>query len=344
MIERMSGDHRAAIEAVWRIESARIVASLVRWVRDIGRAEELAQDAFLAALEQWPRTGIPDSPGAWLMTAAKRRAVDQIRRESMAVRKHELVAHDLRSRERDHQDDLPGLSDDEVIGDERLGLIFTACHPVLPPEGRVALTLRLLGGLTTEEIARAFLQPESTIAQRIVRAKKALARAGVPFEIPAGPERVRRLSSVLEVIYLVFNEGYGASTGDHWIRTTLTDEALRLARIVAELSPGDSEVHGLVALLELQASRLQARVDAAGRPVRLADQSRAAWDQLLIRRGLAALERARAITATPGAYQLQAEIAACHARATAIDETDWRRIAELYAQLASVAPTPVAAP
>jgi RNA polymerase sigma factor (sigma-70 family) len=327
------------VETVWRIESSRIVAGLVRLVRDIGRAEELAQDAFIAALEQWPASGIPKNPGAWLMTTAKRRAVDQIRHAVMAKRKHEVVAQELTDRQNEPPADASFA--DEDIGDERLSLIFTACHPILPPESRVALTLRLLGGLSTDEIARAYLQPEPTIAQRLVRAKKTLAKAGIPFEIPAGREREDRLSSVLEVIYLIFNEGYGATSGHEWIRTTLCEEAVRLARILAELSPHDAEVHGLVALLELQSSRLRARVDGAGRPVLLAKQSRAAWDQLLIRRGLAALERARSLAAPAGSYQLQAAIAACHARARTIESTDWRQIVDLYQQLVEVTSSPV---
>jgi RNA polymerase sigma-70 factor, ECF subfamily len=336
----MSEDLQRTIEAVWRIESSRIVAGIARLVRDIGRAEELAQDAFIAALEQWPSSGVPNNPGAWLMTAAKRRAVDHIRHGLMAGRKHEHVAYELNTKQAE-TGDIKVAFEDEDVGDDRLSLIFTACHPVLSSEARVALTLRLLGGLSTEEIARAYLQPEPTIAQRLVRAKKTLAKANVPFEVPDGRERHARLASVLEVIYLVFNEGYGATSGRAWVRTTLCEEAVRLARVLAELSPGDAEVHGLVALLEIQSSRLRARVDAAGRAVRLADQSRAAWDRLLIQRGLAALERARALGGPAGPYQLQAAIAACHARASTVEETDWRQIVDLYAELAGVMPSPV---
>jgi RNA polymerase sigma factor (sigma-70 family) len=328
------------IEAVWRIESSRIVAGLVRLVRDIARAEELAQDAFIAAMEQWPSSGVPDNPGAWLMTAAKRRAVDQVRHNLMAERKHKHVAYELASKQSETAE-IAVKFEDEDVGDERLSLMFTACHPVLSSEARVALTLRLLGGLSTEEIARAYLQTEATIAQRLVRAKKTLAKAKVPFDVPDGRERQARLASVLEVIYLVFNEGYGATSGREWVRATLCEEAVRLARILAELAPAEAEVHGLVALLEIQSSRLRARVDAAGRAVRLRDQTRASWDWLLIGRGLRALDRARSLGGLAGPYQLQAAIAACHATAPTVDATDWREIAALYSKLAAVMPSPV---
>ena len=330
--------HRT-IDAVWRIESARLIAGLARMVRDVGLAEELAQDALVAALEQWPASGIPDNPGAWLMATAKHRALDQLRRRKMLQRKHEEIGRDLEAKQ-DGAADFE-FSADEDVGDDLLRLVFTACHPVLTAEARVALTLRLLGGLTTDEIARAFLVPEATMAQRIVRAKRTLAEKRVPFQVPRGPELAERLASVLEVIYLIFNEGYSATVGDDWMRPALCEEALRLGRIVAELSPDEPEVHGLVALMEIQASRARARTDANGAPVRLFDQDRSRWDQLAIRRGLAALDRAARLGAPPGSYVLQASIAACHARARTPGETDWARIAALYAALGQVAPSPV---
>jgi RNA polymerase sigma factor (sigma-70 family) len=330
--------HRT-IDAVWRIESARLIAGLARMVRDVGLAEELAQDALVAALEQWPATGIPDNPGAWLMATAKHRALDQLRRRKMLQRKHEEIGRDLEAKQ-DGAADFE-FSADEDVGDDLLRLVFTACHPVLTAEARVALTLRLLGGLTTDEIARAFLVPEATMAQRIVRAKRTLAEKRVPFQVPRGPELAERLASVLEVIYLIFNEGYSATVGDDWMRPALCEEALRLGRIVAELAPDEPEVHGLVALMEIQASRARARTDANGAPVRLFDQDRSRWDQLAIRRGLAALDRAARLGAPPGSYVLQASIAACHARARTPGETDWARIAALYAALGQVAPSPV---
>ena len=330
--------HRT-IDAVWRIESARLIAGLARMVRDVGLAEELAQDALVAALEQWPASGIPDNPGAWLMATAKHRALDQLRRRKMLQRKHEEIGRDLEAKQ-DGAADFE-FSADEDVGDDLLRLVFTACHPVLTAEARVALTLRLLGGLTTDEIARGFLVPEATMAQRIVRAKRTLAEKRVPFQVPRGPELAERLASVLEVIYLIFNEGYSATVGDDWMRPALCEEALRLGRIVAELSPDEPEVHGLVALMEIQASRARARTDANGAPVRLFDQDRSRWDQLAIRRGLAALDRAARLGAPPGSYVLQASIAACHARARTPGETDWARIAALYAALGQVAPSPV---
>jgi len=340
----MATDVQRAIEAVFRIESARLIAGLTRVVRDVGRAEELAQDALVAALEQWPGSGVPENPGAWLMAAAKHRAVDLVRRERRLAEKHHELVHEVAERERAVPDLDAALDDD--IGDDLLRLVFTACHPVVSPEARVALTLRLLGGLTTEEIARAFLVPEPTIAQRIVRAKRTLAEAGVPFEVPRGDELASRLASVLEVVYLVFNEGYAATAGDDWLRPGLCDEALRLGRILAELAPAEPEVHGLVALMEIQASRAKARVGPSGEPVLLLDQDRSRWDQLLIRRGLAALERAVALangssSSTIGPYALQAAIAACHARAHTAAETDWARIVALYEALARVTPSPV---
>jgi RNA polymerase sigma factor (sigma-70 family) len=337
-----------AIAAVWRIESAKIVASVARMVRDIGVAEELAQDALVSALEHWPVEGVPDRPGAWLMTAARRRALDCLRQRKMQGEKLAQIGHDLAAQEAlivpDFVDGLDAARADQ-IGDDLLRLIFTACHPVLPAEARVALTLRLLGGLTTHEIARAFLVPEPTVAQRIVRAKRSLSEARVPFELPRGAVLGERLASVLEVIYLIFNEGYTATAGPEWMRPALTDEALRLGRMLAELAPDESEAHGLAALMELQASRAAARVDAAGRPVLLLAQNRSRWDRLLIRRGLVALERAEALARLPGhtlgPYALQAAIAACHARARQADATDWPRIAALYGALAQVAPSPV---
>ncbi|KVE36248.1 RNA polymerase sigma factor [Burkholderia sp. TSV86] len=335
--------HRA-IDAVWRIESARIIAHVARLVRDVGVAEELAQDALVAALEHWPREGVPDKPGAWLMTAAKRRALDHLRQSALHARKHEQLGLELDALGAhvapDVADVFEAMRDDD-IGDDLLRLVFTSCHPVLSTDARVALTLRLLGGLTTGEIARAFLVPEPTIAQRIVRAKRTLAAAKVPFEVPRAPERVARLASVLEVIYLIFNEGYSATAGDDWMRPALTDEALRLARVLAELAPQESEVHALVALMELQASRMHARTDAQGRPVLLLDQDRSRWDPLLIRRGLAALARAEALGGARGRYALQAALAACHARARSAAQTDWMEIVALYDALAQVAPSPV---
>jgi RNA polymerase sigma factor (sigma-70 family) len=321
------------------MESARLIAALTRVVRDVGLAEELAQDALVAALEQWPESGVPDNPGAWLMAAAKHRALDLLRRRTMLGRKHEQLARELEALEGAAPDFDAAL--DDPVGDDLLRLIFTACHPLLPTEARVALTLRLLGGLTTDEIARAFLVPEPTVAQRIVRAKRALSEARVPFETPRGSELASRLSSVLEVIYLIFNEGYSATASDDWVRPALCEEALRLGRILAELAPHEAEVHGLVALLEIQASRLRARVGPSGEPVLLLDQNRARWDHLLIRRGLAALARAEGLGGEPGPYALQAAIAACHARARTPEETDWARIAELYAALARLSPSPV---
>lgn len=334
-----AADINRTIDAVWRIEQAKLIAGLARIVRDVGNAEELAQDALVAALKQWPEQGIPRNPGAWLMAAAKNRAFDQLRRKKMLARKHEQIAHELE----DDQATTPDLDAalDDHIGDDLLSLIFTACHPLLTAEARAALTLRLLGGLTTEEIARAFLIPEPTVAQRIVRAKRTLAEAGVPFEVPRGAELAGRLTSVLEVIYLIFNEGYSATAGDDWMRPQLSDEALRLGRILAELAPLEAEVHGLVALMEIQASRFAARTGPSGEPVLLLDQNRARWDQLLIRRGLAALARAEALDRPRGPYVLQASIAACHARARTPGETDWHRIAALYAALMQRAPSPV---
>ena len=331
--------HRA-IEAVFRIESARLIAGLARIVRDVGVAEELAQDALVAALEQWPESGVPDKPGAWLMATAKHRAIDHLRRSKRLERKHEELGRELDvQRERAVPDHDAALDDD--VGDDLLRLILTACHPVLPTEGRVALTLRLLGGLTTEEIARAFLVPAPTIAQRIVRAKRTLAEKRVPFEVPRGAEREARLSSVLEVLYLVFNEGYAATAGDDWMRPALCEDALRLGRILATLAPKEPEVHGLVALMEIQASRARARLGPGGEPVLLLDQDRGRWDQLLIRRGLAALQRAEKLGGAEGPYALQAAIAACHARARTPEATDWVRIAALYERLAAITPSPV---
>ncbi|HEX2052854.1 MAG TPA: RNA polymerase sigma factor [Actinomycetota bacterium] len=327
------------IEAVFRIESSRLIAGLARRVGDVGLAEELAQDALVAALEQWPVSGIPENPGAWLMATAKRRGIDQFRRNATLARKQEELGRQLEV-EQAPGDDLEEALDDEV-GDDLLRLMFVACHPVLSTEARVALTLRLLGGLTTGEIARAYLVPEATVAQRIVRAKRTLAEAGVPFEVPVGEELAGRLSSVLEVVYLIFNEGYSATAGADWIRPDLCADALRLGRILAELAPDEPEVHGLVALMEIQASRNRARVGPAGEPVLLLEQNRARWDQILIRRGLAALERAERLGQPRGPYVIQAAIASCHARARTAEETDWRRIAELYAELAALNPSPV---
>ena len=336
----MVAETHRAIDAVWRIESPRLVAGLTRIVRDVGVAEDLAQDALVAALEQWPESGIPRNPGAWLMAAAKHRAIDYFRRNKLLDRKHEELASELRGRPQHHDTDAAAALDDEV-GDDLLRLVFIACHPVLSTEARVALTLRLLGGLTTEEIARAFLVAESTIAQRIVRAKRTLADKQVPFEVPRGPELGARLSSVLEVVYLVFNEGYLATAGEDWMRPGLCDEALRLGRILAQLAPAEAEVHGLVALMEIQASRAKARTGPGGEPILLLDQNRALWDRLLIGRGLAALERAEALSRPRGRYTLQAAIAACHARALTADGTDWPRIASLYDELASLERSPV---
>ena len=332
----MASDIHRTIEAVWRIESARLIAGLARIVRDVGLAEDLAQDALVAALEQWPESGVPDNPGAWLMGTAKHRAIDRIRRDTRLQQKQEQLARELEI----HLEDDPTVEADEV-SDGLLRLIFTACHPVLPTEARVALTLRLLGGLSTEAIARAFLVPVPTMAQRIVRAKRTLTAARVPFEVPSGPELSARLASVLEVIYLIFNEGYAATAGDDWLRPELCAEALRLGRILAELARNEPEVHGLVALMEIQASRTRARVGPSGEPILLFDQDRSRWDQLLIRRGLAALERAEALGGTLGPYALQAAIAACHARARAPEETDWERIVALYDALSQLTPSPI---
>ncbi len=335
----VSETHRA-IDAVWRIESAKVIAGIARMVGDVGQAEDLAQDALLAALEKWPKTGVPDNPGAWLMATAKHRAIDLLRRRTRLTQKHEQLAHEIEFQRELAEPDLDAAIDDPV-GDDLLRLIFTCCHPVLSTEARVALTLRLLGGLTTEEIARAFLVPVPTVAQRIVRAKKTLAEAKVPFEVPRGDALQARLSSVLGVVYLVFNEGYSATAGDDWMRPALCEDALRLGRILAELVPNEPEAHGLVALMEIQASRLRARTGPRGEPVLLLDQDRARWDQLLIRRGMAALERAAALSGGFGPYALQAAIAACHARARTADETDWPRIAGLYDTLSQLAPSPV---
>ncbi|HVN47113.1 MAG TPA: RNA polymerase sigma factor [Steroidobacteraceae bacterium] len=331
--------HRT-IDALWRIESARIIAALTRLLRDVALAEELAQDALLAALEQWPRSGIPDNPGAWLMATAKHRAIDQLRRQRMLARKHEALGHELEMAQSDNDGRLEERAD-EAVGDDLLRLMFIACHPLLSTEARTALTLKLLAGLTTAEIARAFLVPEPTIAQRIVRAKRTLAAARVPFET-LRPEQLReRLSSVMEVIYLVFNEGYSATGGEHWVRHSMCEEALRLGRVLAELAPRDAEAHGLVALMEIQASRLKARIGAGGEPILLMQQNRALWDRLLIQRGLIALARGEALGESRGPYLLQAAIAACHARAASPAETDWVLITALYDELARLTPSPV---
>ncbi len=330
--------HRT-IEAVWRIESARVIAGLTRFTRDVGLAEDLAQEALVAALEQWPQSGVPDNPAAWLTATAKRRAVDLFRRNAVAVRKHEELGRELEALEQT----VPDLDSnfDNTISDDLLRLVFIACHPILPSESRAALTLRLLGGLTTDEIARAFLTPEPTIAQRIVRAKRTLAEKHIPFEVPRGPELAVRLSSVLEVIYLIFNEGYSATAGDDLMRPTLCEDALRLGRILAELTPNEPEVHGLLALMEIQASRTRARIGPTGEPILLFEQNRAHWDFLLIHRGFTAIERAHKTGKPRGPYLLQAEIAACHARARTPEETDWPRIVSFYTELAHLTPSPV---
>ncbi|MEV5824365.1 RNA polymerase sigma factor [Spirillospora sp. NPDC052242] len=335
-----SGVH-ARIDAVWRLESARIIGGLARMVNDVGLAEELAQDALVAALEQWPESGVPDNPGAWLMAVGKRRAIDRIRRDQRLDGKLEEIGHRREAEAQGPPPEFAAAEDPERIEDDVLRLIFTACHPVLSAQARVALTLRMLGGLATDEIARAFLVGEATVAQRIVRAKRTLSEAGVPFEVPEGPDRAARLASVLEVLYLIFNEGYAATAGDDWVRTDLCQEALRLGRILAGLAPREPEVHGLVALMEIQASRSRARTGPSGEPVPLPEQNRGRWDQLLIRRGFAALLRAKELGGPPGPYVLQAAIAACHARARTAADTDWPRIAALYEVLAGVAPSPV---
>jgi RNA polymerase sigma factor (sigma-70 family) len=329
-----------SIDAIWRIEAAHVIASLARMLRDVGLAEEFAQDALVIALEQWPRLGIPDRPGAWLLTTARHRAIDHLRRRNMLTRTHEMLGHELDMDQRDSNDPLAAVAR-EGIEDDLLRLIFVACHPILPRESRTALTLRLLGGLTIAEIARAFLAPESTISQRIVRAKRTLRDAKVSFEIPSPQERQSRLASVLEVIYLIFNEGYAATAGNDWMRPMLCEEALRIGRILAELAPAEAEVHGLVALMEIQASRLGARVDAHGDPILLLDQDRARWNQLLIQRGLHAMARGEALGELPGPYLLQAQIAACHARTATGSDTDWSAIERLYAELAAVTGSPV---
>jgi RNA polymerase sigma factor (sigma-70 family) len=335
-----NSDTHRVIDAVWRIESARLIAGLARIVRDVGVAEDLAQEALVVALEKWPETGVPDNPGAWLMATAKHRAIDYFRRNKLLERKHEELGRELKT-----QQDLAmanfEIPDDAEISDDLLRLVFVSCHPILSTEARVALTLRLLGGLTTPEIARAFLVPEATVAQRIVRAKRTLSEARVPFEVPRGPDLAARLSSVLEVIYLIFNEGYSATSGEDWMRPALCEDALRLGRMVAELAPKEPEVHGLVALMEIQASRLHARAGPSGEPILLLDQDRSRWDHLLIRRGLAALERAEALGGTLGPYALQAAIAAVHARARTAEETAWPRIVALYDALAQLTPSPI---
>ncbi len=330
---------RKSLDTVWRIEYPRLIASLMRIVRDVGLAEDLAQDALVTALEKWRESGVPENPGAWLMAAAKRRAIDHFRRGAMLERKHEELGREFQEKEQAVPDYEAALDDD--IGDDLLRLVFTSCHPVLPTEGRVALTLRLLGGLTTDEIARAFLVPEPTMAQRIVRCKRTLAEKHVPFEVPRGAKLTARLASVLEVVYLIFNEGYSATSGDDWLRPALCEDALRFGRILAELAPREPEVHGLVALMEIQASRPRARVSSSGEPILLFNQNRAHWDQLLIQRGFAAIQRAERLSAPKGPYLLQAEIAACHARARAPEETDWPQIVSLYTMLGQVAPSPI---
>jgi RNA polymerase sigma factor (sigma-70 family) len=338
----MSSETHRAIEAVWRIESAKLIAGLTRIVHDVGVAEDLAQDALVAALERWPQSGVPDKPGAWLMATAKHRAIDLLRRGQMQERKHGEVGYELESQQESLVPDLDARLDDPV-GDDLLRLVFISCHPVLSREARAALTLRLLGGLTTDEIARAFLVSDTTVAQRIVRAKRTLTEAQVPFEVPRREDLAARLSSVLEVLYLIFNEGYSATAGEDWLRPQLCEEALRLGRIVVGLVPEEPEVHGLVALMEIQASRSRARVGPAGEPVLLLDQDRGRWDQLLIHRGLAALKRAEELGGEPGPYVLQAEIAACHARAGTAEDTDWARIVSLYDELIHLNPSPVVA-
>jgi RNA polymerase sigma-70 factor (ECF subfamily) len=340
LVDVTATDTHRTIEAVWRIESAKLIGGVARLVRDVGIAEDLAQDALVAAFEQWPKSGIPDNPGAWLMATAKHRAIDQLRRNTRVDRKHEQLGHELEAQREMAVPDLDAAIDDHV-GDDLLRLIFISCHPVLSTEARVALTLRLLGGLTTDEIARAFLVSEATVAQRIVRAKRNLADARVPFEVPRGEEFSARLSSVLQVIYLVFNEGYAATAGDDWMRPELCQDALRLGRILAELVPKEPEVHGLVALMEIQASRARARIGPSGEPVLLMDQDRGRWDHILVRRGLAALARAEDLGGSLGPYTLQASIAACHARARTGEETDWNRIAALYDTLAQITPSPI---
>ena len=340
MVAVTATETHKAIDAVWRIESAKLIAGLTRIVRDVGLAEDLAQDALVAALEQWPKSGVPDNPGAWLMATAKHRAIDYLRRGTLLDRKHEQIAYELEAEQERAVPDLEAALDDHV-GDDLLRLVFIACHPVLATDARVALTLRLLGGLATDEIARAFLVPEPTIAQRIVRAKRTLADARVPFEVPRGDEFTARLSSVLQVIYLVFNEGYSATAGDDWMRPALCEDALRLGRILAGLVPSEPEVHGLVALMEIQASRSRARVGPNGEPILLLDQDRARWDHILVRRGLAALDLAERLGGALGPYALQAAIAACHARARTPEETDWGRIASLYEALADITPSPI---
>jgi RNA polymerase sigma factor (sigma-70 family) len=335
----MPTDTHRTIDAIWRIESPKLIAALTRVVRDDAIAEDLAQDALVTALERWPESGIPENPGAWLMGTAKHRAIDLFRRRAMADRKHEDLGRDYNAREQTMPDLDSNL--DDPIGDDLLRLMFISCHPVLPKEARLALTLRLLGGLTTDEIARAFVSTEPTIAQRIVRAKRTLSEKRVPFEIPRGTELNRRLASVLEVIYLIFNEGYTATAGADWMRPSLCEEALRLGRVLAELAPNEPEVHGLVALMEIQASRSRARLGPGGEPILLMDQNRAQWDQLLIQRGLAALERARKLGQAPGPYTVQAEIAACHARAREAQQTDWSKIVAWYGELAEITPSPV---
>jgi len=340
----MARDLHRTIDAVWRLESARIIGAIARRVRDVGLAEELAQDALVAALEHWPTEGLPDNPGAWLMATAKNRALDRLRQLNLHHARQQELGADADARG-DHvvPDFVDSLDDADDIGDDLLRLVFTACHPVLSREAQVALTLKLLAGMSTAEIARAFLQPEPTIAQRIVRAKRTLGEAHVPFEVPRGDQLQERLAAVLEVVYLIFNEGYSATAGDDWTRPGLCDEAMRLARILAQLSPGTAEVQGLVALLEIQASRMRARLDAQGKPILLMAQDRSRWDQLLIGRGLAALARAQQLGEEPGPYQLQAAIAACHARARAPEDTDWNRIVALYGELMGLAPSPVVA-
>ncbi|WP_243042025.1 RNA polymerase sigma factor [Dyella sedimenti] len=335
-------DIHRTIEAVWRIESPRLIAGLARLMRDVGQAEELAQDALVAALEQWPTTGVPRNPGAWLMTTARHRAIDQLRRHALHRRKEDELAHEIEAQLELSAGDAETMLDDP-IGDDLLGLVFTACHPVLSTEARVALTLRLLGGLTTAEIARAFLVPEPTVAQRIVRAKRTLSEAKVPFEVPRGEELGVRLGSVLEVVYLIFNEGYAATAGEDWTRPALCEEALRLGRVLAGLAPAEPEVLGLLALMEIQASRLAARTGPRGEPILLGEQDRARWDTLSIQRGLAALQRAEALGGAQGRYVLQAAIAACHARARTAADTDWSRIAALYDTLSERMPSPVVA-